>query len=88
MFLCVDSLAGKKTIADIGVNILANVTISKALAWIFGIGGIGYGLRQQNLRRNNVKRLQNRIKTLEKSLDSRRTSSGLTETGETHPGDK
>lgn len=87
-YLSIVALSGKYTVADIGINILANVTISQALAWIFGTGGILYGVRQRLLRRKNVERLQQRIKDLEKGYDPRRTSSGLTTRGDTHPGDK
>lgn len=75
-------LAGKATIADIKVDVWNDV-----LASVFGGGGVLYGFGQNKLRRNNTERLTKRIIKLEKIIDSGRTSSGLTNTGETSPED-
>lgn len=87
VYKCVAVMAGHTTIADIGVRFLGDVRISEALAWVFGAGGVSYGLGQRSLRRRNIRRLTPRTEALEKRLDPRRTSSQLTDTGETHPGD-
>ena len=88
IYLSVDALSGQKTVADIGVRFFGEISISTAVAWIFGIGGAGYGLRQRSLRRETTEKLQGRIKHLEKHYDPGRSSSGLTERGETHPKDQ
>jgi hypothetical protein len=81
----VDSLAGKQTFANIGVSVLFD---SRTLAIIFGGGGVVYGLAERRLRKKTVKRFQPRIKELEQLLDPNRTSSLLTEGGDTNPEDE
>ncbi len=89
IFLCcywmVDSLAGKTTFADIGIRMLFD---SRVLAIIFGGGGIVYGIAERRLRQDTVKKFQPRIRELEQRLDPKRSSSSLTETGETNPKDE
>lgn len=87
-YLSVYALAGRVTLADIGISVFGKVEISIAIAWIIGIGGISYGLNQRRLRRNTVERLQRRIQELEKRHDKKRTSSRLTDRGETRPEDR
>src|SRR6266704_2592186 len=55
-FRCVAVLAGKITMAEIGVRVLGSLRVSEAVAWIFGAGGVGYGLRQRRLRRQTIQR--------------------------------
>jgi len=88
IYLSIDSLAGETTAADIGIGLLADIKLSDAAAWVFGGSGTVYGLRQRTLRRSTIERLQARIKELEKAIDPKRTSSGLTTRGETHPMDE
>ncbi len=87
-FRCVAVLAGKITMAEIGVRVLGSLRVSEAVAWIFGAGGVGYGLRQRRLRRQTIERLSTRIQELERGIDPKRTSSHLTPRGETSPEDK
>lgn len=84
----VASLSGETTTADIGIKLFADVKLSEVFAYLFGGGGVVYGVRQRNLRGNTIERLQGRIKSLEKRLDPGRTSSGLTPRGSTHPRDQ
>lgn len=88
VYLSIDSLAGETTSADIGVRIIGNIKLSEVFAFLFGGGGVAYGLRQRTLRRSTIERLQARIKKLEEKKDPARTSSGLTPKGDTHPNDK
>jgi hypothetical protein len=85
----VDTLAGRTTLASIGVGIkvLGKVYISQAVAWLFGVGGIGYGLRQRALRHDVIARLSPAVRERELALDPKRTSSQLTERGRTKPQD-
>lgn len=86
----VDTLAGRTTLASIGVgiNVLGKVYISEAVAWLFGVTGIGYGLRQRALRHNVIARLSPAVREREQALDPKRTSSQLTERGRTKPQDE
>lgn len=83
----VRSLSGKTTIAEIGIGFLANVKISDAVAWIFGVSGTAYGLGQRNLKRKGIARLEERATRNEKKIDPNRSSSRLTPTGETREED-
>jgi hypothetical protein len=87
LYLMVLALSGKTTFASIVISFIGNLTVSKALAYIFGGGGVLYGLGERHVRRKAVKRHGNRIKHLESLIDPNRSSSNLTETGETPPED-
>jgi hypothetical protein len=82
------ALAGKVTLADFALRVFGNVTVNKAFCALFGSGGILYGVGQRQLRRRAVKRLGKNLSTLEGKIDSGRSSSGLTDTGETRPDDE
>ncbi len=84
----IDALAGKETTANVMVNFLASIKANQWAAWIAGGGGTIYGLRQRSLRRKTIARLQKRNTDLESKIDPNRTSSGLTERGETDPKDE
>lgn len=87
-YLGVDSLAGKITFANIGINFLSEVKTSISLSITVGIIGAVYGLKQRKLRRDTVEILQTRIKELESYIDKNRSSSKLTVRGDTRPEDK
>src|SRR6266567_6653131 len=75
-------LAGRTTFADVGIKFLADFRISEAVAYVFGGGGLLYGLRNRKLRKDNVERMTRRIAQLEAQIDPRRSSSRLTSRGE------
>ena len=81
-------LSGKATLATIGLNILGNLTIQESISIVLTVGSIIYGVGQRQMRRKNIARLTERTIELEKRLDPRRTSSGLTNRGTTRPEDK
>jgi len=87
-YLTIDSLAGGRTMADIGIQLFTDIRISSALAWVLAGSGIYYGHRQRKLRGDVVERLQRRIRELEERLDPNRSSSRLTPRGETNPEDR
>ena len=87
IYLSIEALSGKTTMAAIGVNFLGNLTVSQSLAYILGGGGLLYGLGERRLRKRLVKRIGGRTRQLEAAIDPRRTSSNLTERGETNPRD-
>jgi hypothetical protein len=86
-YLSVAALAGKTTISAIGINVLTNVTINSALAWLLAGGSVAYGWRERRLRKRTIKRLD-RIPQLEAKIDPGRTSSKLGAGGVTHPRDR
>jgi hypothetical protein len=88
VYLSIAALAGKITLAKVGVQFLGNLTVSNSIMSILTGGSILYGVGQRQLRRRAIKRLAKEKNDLERLLDSRRSSSGLTETGTTRPEDK
>lgn len=84
----VGQLAGKTTMADIGLNILGDIRINEALAWAIA-GGSGYlAYKERKLKENTIERLTAQTKKYEQALDPRRSSSRLTSRGKTRPEDK
>ena len=88
LYLSILALAGRVTLADIGLNFLANVRVSEAVAWLLGGGGVAYGWQQRKVRKDTVERLAGRIQEKELKRDPGRTSSKLTTRGDTRPEDK
>lgn len=88
LHLSVLGVAGKTTFADIGLKLLANVSISQGVAYIFGAGCAVYGYKERNLRRKNVERITRRNREMEQVIDPGRSTSALTPRGDTNPGDK
>ena len=84
-YLSVATLAGKETNAVIDIKMLLD---SNVLGIIFGGGGIVYGVVQWRLKRRVIARLQPRIQAFEQQIDPSRSSSLLTEHGETNPEDR
>jgi hypothetical protein len=87
-YLSTKSLAGHHTFADIGIKVIGDFKISEAASYLFGAGGVGYGLRERKLRRQTTERLTQRTITLERAVDPNRTSSHLTVRGTTNPEDR
>jgi hypothetical protein len=79
---CINGLAGERTTADIGIRFLAEVKVSEAFAWIFGVGGVGYGARQRNLRRRDTKQMGARLRRYENQIDPHRSSTNLDSQGD------
>ncbi len=80
-------LAGKQTLAQIGISFLGDIRLSDSVAYIFGVAGTGYGIAERQLRRRNIARLSGEKQELERLLDAGRTSSNLTRQGTTRPED-
>jgi hypothetical protein len=87
LYLSVEALAGKYTFADIGLQALANLRVSEAIAYAFGAAGVGYGLRQRKLRRDTIEQLAARVQAAEQLVDPGRTSSALSARGTTRQED-
>lgn len=84
----VDRLAGKFTIADIGIKFLGDLRISEAVAYVLTAGFGGWALMERKLKGDTIQRLSKRVVELERQIDPGRTSSRLTERGTTSPADK
>lgn len=76
------ALAGETTITDIAVKLFASEGFSKTVAWAFGAGGIGLGIRERMLRHRDTKQLAERLKKYETSMDPERSSSKLDSQGD------
>jgi hypothetical protein len=59
--------------SDVLADLLSNVTRTRALAFIFGIMGMMYGIRERNLRRAAVVRLSTRVEALEREVAALRS---------------
>jgi hypothetical protein len=87
-YLSIAALAGHQTFADIFIRLLANLKVSDGILYLLTGGSIAYGVGQRHLRRKHIKRIVATKNKLESKLDPKRTSSNLTETGTTRPGDE
>lgn len=85
--LAVADVAGRVTDANIAMQFLGNLQVSMALSWAVGLAGGAYGIQQNRLRRRTVHSLHSQIKGLETKIDPSRSSSDLSPTGDTNPGD-
>lgn len=95
---CVECLAGLETNADISISFFSKTTLKAMLAgdsglrntifFTFGVFGTIYGIAQKWFRRKDIARLKTRDPARERRIDPRRSSSLLTERGETRPEDK
>ena len=78
----VKALAGQTTVTQIFVKLLSNQGFSNALAWLFGVSGVGYGYRERRLRHQDTKRLAERVRRYETAIDPGRRSSRLDSQGD------
>jgi len=98
-YMSIDSLSGKITQADISVKAGGSVrkdTETELPAWykstlllafFFGAGGIAYGRGQAKLRKDVIQRYHPAMQEAERNIDDKRSSSDLTERGNTRPED-
>jgi len=87
-YLTMAVLAGKQTLADIVIRLLANIKIGQGVAYLFDASGIIYGYGERRLRQKNIQRLAKSKNELERKLNPTRTSSNLSPRGTTRPGDE
>lgn len=98
IYLSIDALAGKFTMADIKVvtGLVTERPNSKSTNWwpffgiagcIVGILGLIYGWGQRKLRQSYIEHRPDRYEKLEKIIDQKRSSSLLTSKGDTRPED-
>lgn len=82
------ALAGKVTTANILVEFLSSISVNVAIAWTLAVFGVGYGVLERRMRKRAVRHLAERKAALELRLDPKRSTSGLTRTGDTSPEDE
>lgn len=87
-FRSIESLSGRTTVADVGIKFIADMKFSEVFAYLFGGGGMLYGLKQRQFARRKTEYLATRNTELEKRIDPNRTSSTLPPTGETNAEDR
>jgi hypothetical protein len=63
--------------ANIWIQLMSNVSRTRAFAFVFGFLGVLYGIQERNLRRTTVKRLRARLNTLEQALTQKSNASQL-----------
>ena len=86
--LSIGDLAGRETMANIGVSVLGHLRLSDAFAILFGGGGTAYGVYQRKLRRDQIEQDHPRIERMEEREDPKRSTSGLDRRGRTRPEDQ
>ena len=84
----VSSLAGRTTLADITIQFLAARNARELISYVIAVGLLAWGIRERRLRKSTVRELSRRLEVTERHLDPERSSSQLTETGETRPEDR
>ena len=86
--LAMAQFAGRSSIANLSMNIMANISfVWTASVTVSGLSITLY-LRERRLHRKTRERLAGRITALELKIDPRRTSSFLTSKGLTRKGDE
>ena len=88
LYLIVDSLAGKTTATDIALKAITDLKLDRGILYLLAGGTTIWAVRERKLRKKNTKHISEHIKELEELIDPNRTSSNLTETGDTHPEDE
>lgn len=77
------ALAGKTTMADIGVEVLGSAEISTIAPTLCTVITVMWALGERKLRKDTIQRQADHIKSLELKIDQERTSSRLTIRGDT-----
>lgn len=89
---CVDSLAGKTTVATVMGKLVLDLKVNKfasqTLAWILAGGSSGWAMLERKLKHRSTERLAAENTRLERLLDPERSSSRLTKRGTTGKGDE
>lgn len=88
LYLMVDSLAGKTTATDIALKAITDLKFDRVVLYLLAGGTTVWAIRERKLRKKNTRHIAAYTKELEKHIDPNRTSSNLTETGDTHPEDE
>lgn len=89
-FNALEVLAGQNTSISLGISLILKTFVELKVLGLLGLTAISiaWALAERALRHRKVEYMQDRIKSLEIIVDSRRTSSNLTIEGKTNPGDR
>lgn len=88
LYLIVDSLAGKTTTTDIALKAITDLKLDRGILYLLTGGTTLWAIGERRLRKKTIKDMAAHTKKLEELIDPNRTSSNLTETGDTHPEDE
>ena len=82
--------SGETTIANVAVSVGGTGMSGAAagLGFLVGVAGLTYGRLEAWLRRKTIREFAVRVRELETALDAHRSSSGLTESGDTPPAEE
>jgi hypothetical protein len=86
-YRAIDRLAGQET--SVLISLLIDVFADLKFVFALSVSGVSvaWAMTERIIRKKTVKRLHSRIKKLEIHIDPKRTSSGLTDEGDTNPDD-
>jgi hypothetical protein len=87
IYKCIASLSGQTTVADIGLKVLASMTLSKTVSYTLAGGAACWALGERTLRKKTVAKLSERLTKHETEIDTNRSSSKLPMTGNTRTED-
>jgi hypothetical protein len=82
------AFAGHETDARLSFSLVTKLGADRWFAFLFGGGGVAYGLHQGHMKRRAIRRLSGRAADLERAMDRKRSSSNLLPDGSTRPEDK
>lgn len=77
------AMAGRTTLADIGIEILGSMELSVAAPTLSAIVTAMWALGERRLRKDTIQRQSDHIRYLETKIDPSRSSSSLTMRGDT-----
>lgn len=80
-WLCVRELAGQETIVDVMVQYFSKG--GNLMPWGLAGGASVWAFAERKLRQHKTSKMSEHLNQLEKRLDPKRSSSGLTATGQT-----
>lgn len=86
-YLAVVALAGRHTLADIGLKLITNMTFSQSVSWVATTGAAAWAVSERGLRKKVIRQKAKRIQELEQRIDPNRSSSSLLPDGSTRPED-
>jgi hypothetical protein len=86
LYLSIDSIAGKTTAFSVGLSLLWDIRL--VLAFSIAGSAVLWATAERWLRHRKVEFMQGRIRELELTIDSKRSTSGLTTKGRTNPRDR
>lgn len=91
VYLCVRCLAGKQTWADFEFRALAELKANHwaaiIISWFLTAGSTSWALGERYLRKQHIRRISGETAELQKAIDAKRRSSGLSLEGNTNPED-